>query len=274
MAVDRMVLAAARRTGEATGVDPTVLLAVALVETRGVALAVFEGRAEPLIRFEGHYFDRLLAESARQRARARGLSHPKAGAVANPGAQSARWRLFERAAAIDATAAISATSWGLCQVMGAHWQALGFSSAETLRLTARASADGQFAIGARFLKLGHLDRRLADGDHTGFARRYNGPGYKRNRYDEKIAAACREAGRLLAAPVEDEEPLAQGARGEAVRHLQVALRQHGHALAVDGLFGPATEAALLAFQCSASLLPTGIVDAATLASVLRQPVAP
>ena len=270
MAVDRMVLAAARRAGEATGVDPAVLLAVALVETRAVALAVFDGRAEPLIRFEGHYFDRLLAEPARQRARAGGLAHPRAGAVANPAAQSARWRLFERAAAIDDAAAIAATSWGLCQVMGAHWQALGYDSPAALRQAARTSADGQFTLGARFLKLGHLDRRLADGDHAGFARRYNGPAYKRNRYDEKIAAAWREAGRLLAAPAA-AATLARGARGEAVRHLQASLRQHGHALAVDGLFGPLTEAALRAFQHAACLPATGIADAATLARLARPP---
>lgn len=268
MAVEKMVLAAARRAGEATGVDPRVLLAVALVETRGVALAVFDGRAEPLIRFEGHYFDRLLSDPARQRARAEGLAHPRAGAVANPGAQSARWRLFERAARIDPAATIASTSWGLCQVMGAHWQALGFSSAEELRRTARLSVDGQFAIGARFLTLGHLDRRLADGDHAGFARRYNGPGYKRNRYDAKIAAAWREAHRLLAAPA-DDAPLARGTRGAAVKDLQAGLRQHGHAVAVDGLFGPLTEAALSAFQRSVSLAATGVADAATLARLAR-----
>ncbi|MEH6717699.1 MAG: N-acetylmuramidase domain-containing protein [Aurantimonas endophytica] len=272
MAVDRMVVAAARRAGEAAGVDPAVLLAVALVETRGVALAVFDGRAEPLIRFEGHYFDRLLVGPARQRARAEGLAHPRAGAVANPGAQSARWRLFERAAAIDAAAAIASTSWGLCQVMGAHWQALGYGSAEEFRHTARLSADGQFAIGARFLKLGHLHRRLADGDHAGFARRYNGPAYKRNRYDEKIAAAWREAGRLLAATAE-EPTLARGARGEAVELLQAGLRQHGQAITVDGMFGALTEAAVRAFQHSVSLAGTGIADAATLEKLARPPFA-
>ena len=272
MAVERMVLAAARRAGEVAGVDPAVLLAVALVETRGVALAVFDGRAEPLIRFEGHYFDRLLAEPARRRARAEGLAHPRAGAVATPGAQSARWRLFERAAGIDAAAAIASTSWGLCQVMGAHWQALGYRSAEALRDDARASPEGQFAIGARFLKLGHLDRRLADGDHAGFARRYNGPAYKRNRYDEKIAAAWREAHRLLAAPADDAS-LARGTRGEAVRQLQAGLRQHGHAIAADGLFGALTEAAVTAFQRSVSLPATGAADAATLAALARPPAA-
>ncbi|HEX2020187.1 MAG TPA: N-acetylmuramidase domain-containing protein [Aurantimonas sp.] len=273
MAVDKMVLAAARRAGEASGVDPAVLLAVALVETRGVALAKVDGRAEPLIRFEGHHFDRLLAAPARQRARAEGLASPRAGAVANPAAQEARWRLFERAAAIDAAAAISATSWGLCQVMGGHWQALGYGSAEALREAARASVDGQFAIGARFLKLGHLDRRLADGDYAGFARRYNGPAYQRNRYDEKIAAAWRESRRLLAAPAPDERALLRATRGETVRQLQEILQRLGHDIGVDGIFGPATEAALAASLRAFGMGAAGSDDAATLAQLMRQAAA-
>lgn len=52
------VVAAARRVEALTGLPAAVLLAVATVETAGVAYAEFEGRREPLIRFEGHYFDR------------------------------------------------------------------------------------------------------------------------------------------------------------------------------------------------------------------------
>ncbi|MEC5290154.1 N-acetylmuramidase domain-containing protein [Aurantimonas sp. C2-6-R+9] len=122
----------------------------------------------------------------RGRARAAGLADPRAGRVRNPASQAARWRLFDKAAAIDAAAAAQSVSWGLCQVMGAHWKRLGYRSAEALADIARASIDGQFEIAARFLKLGGLARRLAGGDTTGFARRYNGPGYRRNRYDEKI----------------------------------------------------------------------------------------
>ncbi len=48
--------------------QPAALLAVADVESGGKAFARVNGRNEPLIRFEGHYFDRRLSgESAIRR---------------------------------------------------------------------------------------------------------------------------------------------------------------------------------------------------------------
>ncbi|MGB6119966.1 MAG: N-acetylmuramidase domain-containing protein, partial [Mesorhizobium sp.] len=41
-------------------IELAALLAVAEVESGGSAFALVEGRREPLIRFEGHYFDRRL----------------------------------------------------------------------------------------------------------------------------------------------------------------------------------------------------------------------
>ncbi|HEY9057173.1 MAG TPA: N-acetylmuramidase domain-containing protein [Aurantimonas sp.] len=274
MAVEADVLVAARRVEAETGVEAAVLVAVALVETGAVAFARVGERREPLIRFEGHYFDRLLAPADRQRARAAGLADPRAGRIRNPASQAARWRLFGKAAAIDFAAAAQSVSWGLCQVMGAHWQRLGFRSAEAFADMARASVDGQFEIAARFLKLGGLAKRLAGGDLAGFARRYNGPGYRRNRYDEKIGAAWLEARRLILRSPDAPSELRRGARGDAVRWLQAALLDHGqHDLAVDGIFGPATEAALMAFQRADGLDSSGIADGATLIRLLPRALA-
>ena len=198
MGITDDVLAAAGTVAAETGVPATALLAVAITETNGVAFAAFDGRREPLIRFEGHYFDRLLGGDARRRARAAGLAAAKAGAVRNPASQAARWRLLDRAAAIDAAAAYASTSWGLGQVMGAHWKRLGFASPDALAAEARASAAGQFRIMAAFLRLGGLDRQLAERRFAAFSRGYNGPGYARNRYDKTVEANFAKAGKLLA----------------------------------------------------------------------------
>lgn len=270
MTVNNEVLAAACRVEAETGMEAAVLVAVALVETGAVAFAQVGERREPLIRFEGHYFDRLLAPADRQRARTAGLADPRVGRIRNPATQAARWRLFDKAAAIDASAAAQSVSWGLCQVMGAHWQRLGYRNAEALADMARASIDGQFEIAARFLKLGGLARRLAGGDTAGFARRYNGPGYRRNRYDEKIGAAWLEARRLISPPSDAPSELRRGARGEGVRRLQAALAGHGHSLALDGIFGSATEAALQAFQRAQGLAVNGVSDVATLLQLLPE----
>ena len=194
------VVAAARKVEASSGVPAAVLLAVAIVETNAVAYAEFSGRREPLIRFEGHYFDRLLDPDRRARARAAGLADPKVGGVKNPLAQVARWRLLDRAAAIDPAAAFAATSWGLGQVMGAHWKRLGFASADAMAGEARRSAEGQFAIMASFLRQNRQDSFLTRGDFAGFARGYNGPAFGRNGYDRKIAAAYGAACRRLARP--------------------------------------------------------------------------
>jgi len=60
-------------------VPAAALMAVVAVESGGRLSARVEGREEPLIRFEGHYFYRLLPRAKRNRAVAAGLeqdSHP------------------------------------------------------------------------------------------------------------------------------------------------------------------------------------------------------
>ncbi|MCA1262949.1 N-acetylmuramidase family protein, partial [Nitratireductor aquimarinus] len=74
----------------AAGLEPALLLAVAQVESGGQVSAMVRGRAEPPIRFEGHYFDRRLSGAKQAAARAAGLASPEAGAIANPRSQAAR----------------------------------------------------------------------------------------------------------------------------------------------------------------------------------------
>lgn len=54
-----------------------------------------------------------------------------------------------------------------------------------------------------------------------------------------------------------------GSRGDDVRELQTQLRAAGHDLALDGLFGPKTRAAVRAFQRARGLVPDGIVGPKT-----------
>ncbi len=81
---DEQVIAEITQIAERLDVPPAALLAVAEVESGGRALAKIGSRREPLIRFEGHYFDRLLGSGKRHEARALGLASPKAGAIKNP----------------------------------------------------------------------------------------------------------------------------------------------------------------------------------------------
>lgn len=57
--------------------------------------------------------------------------------------------------------------------------------------------------------------------------------------------------------------LAKGNRGEGVRWLQWELNDRGFRCSIDGSFGPATDAALRAYQVSAGLVPDGSCGPAT-----------
>ncbi|GLS32800.1 Protein of unknown function [Mesorhizobium albiziae] len=171
------------------GIEPAALLAIAEVESAGRAYAVIDGRDEPVIRFEGHYFDRRLSDRKRQAARAAGLASPQAGAIANPATQPARWRLLARAEAVDRKAAHESVSWGLGQVMGAHWAWLGYASVDALVAEARAGIGGQVRLMVRYIDRAGLRKAIRERDWKAFARGYNGPDFARHGYDRKMAAA-------------------------------------------------------------------------------------
>jgi hypothetical protein len=183
--------AAIATAAHAAGIEPQALLAIAELESGGIAFASIDGRQEPLIRFEGHVFDRRLAPAKKARARAAGLASPVAGRIANPPGQTARWRLLDEAASIDRRAAYEAVSWGIGQVMGVHWKALGYADVEALVAEARSGVEGQVRLMVRFIGWAGLLTPLERRDWPRFARGYNGAGFARNGYDSRLAAAYR-----------------------------------------------------------------------------------
>jgi hypothetical protein len=252
--------------------DAAALLAVADVESGGIAYAEIFDRREPLIRFEGHYFDARLSPDDREKARLQGLAHPRAGRIANPQTQSGRWRLLDKAAAIDRRAAYESTSWGLGQVMGAHWKMLGYESVDEFVHTARSGAAGQARLMTGYIVKTGLERALREHNWRAFARGYNGPDYARNRYHTRMASAWRRYDALLGSSG-NVDLLRLGSTGAAVEDLQTLLNRHGYKLSVDGLFGRATRRAVVDVQRKHGLLADGVAGPTTL-KVLREPVAP
>lgn len=55
---------------------------------------------------------------------------------------------------------------------------------------------------------------------------------------------------------------------DEIRQIQARLRQHGHMIQIDGIFGPATEAAVRAYQAGHGLTADGLVGPATWASLM------
>lgn len=250
------------RAADAAGLEAAALLAIAEVESGGRAFALVDGRREPLIRFEGHYFDRLLDDADRMLARAKGLASPTPGAVANPASQAGRWRLLDEAMRVDRAAALQSVSWGVGQVMGAHWRALGYGSIEALVAEARAGVGGQIRLMLRFVEINGLAKTIKAHNWAAFARAYNGAGYRVHRYDSRIAAAYARHARGGARA--DQGPsLRRGDSGEEVRDLQRMLTAAGHPLTPDGRYGPATARAVERFQAERGLAADGVAGPAT-----------
>ncbi|MEM8542100.1 MAG: N-acetylmuramidase domain-containing protein [Pseudomonadota bacterium] len=247
------------------GIDAAVLLAIAEVESGGKAFAFVAGRKEPLIRFEGHYFDRLISPAKRDSARRVGLTSPKVGKVKNPRSQADRWKLLKKAMKLDRSAALQSVSWGIGQVMGSHWKTLGYASPDDLVAEARRSVAGQVALMMRFIRTNGLMPRLMSRDWAGFARAYNGPAYRRNNYDTRMASAFeRHKNRKLLSASAPPKPRSKNLSmmsfndAMAVRDMQKLLSAAGFFVKVDGLFGVKTDSALRAFQDHIGLEADGI----------------
>lgn len=64
-----------------------------------------------------------------------------------------------------------------------------------------------------------------------------------------------------------ESALSIGDRGQQVKKVQEALNARGEHLTADGVFGPATHAAVVSFQARSGLTPDGIVGSRTRAAL-------
>ncbi len=273
------IVSAARTAASQLGIELAAMLAVIEIESAFRFFAVVNGKDEPVIRWEGHYFDRRLSGKDRDRARAQGLASPTAGAIKNPASQAARWAMLDRAVLINATAALESASYGGGQVMGANWRALKYGSVDALVNAARSGVAGQINMMARFIRTNGLEGALKRRDWAAFARGYNGQNFAKNGYHTKLAKAyARHAQGMPAVPGKIPSAagmLRLGSEGARVRELQHLLVRAGHTLKIDGDFGPATHLAVREFQMANGLEVDGVAGPETMRVLdyLRQGVA-
>jgi hypothetical protein len=149
----------------------------------------------PKILFEGHVFwQRLGKLGLRPETLAQGnedILYPTwtKRFYAGGGAEHER---LSRAEAIRRDTARESASWGLFQIMGYHWKSLGYASIdEFVDCMGRHERD-QLQAFCRFVDINKdrsgrtLTQLLADKDWAAFAFAYNGVGYRKNAYDDKL----------------------------------------------------------------------------------------
>lgn len=255
---------------KAAGLDPQVMLCVALVESRGVAFHKVDGKDMPAILFEPHIFWRQLPPNKRAAAVKAGLASKTRKLIPYAKTVAANYERLRRAMEIDVEAAYASCSWGIGQVMGFNARRIGYRSAESMALACMKGVGGQADAMARFLVAEGLQSFMAARDWLGFAVRYNGSAHAENNYVGKLEAEWRKL-------TGEKSPvvLRLGDRGPDVRKLQEALKSFGALTGpLDGVFGPDTEKAVKTVQASAGLKVDGMVGARTWAYVEKRVGAP
>lgn len=103
--------------------------------------------------------------------------------------QAAQYARLDSAMTIDTVAALEGTFWGMFQIGGFNWRLCGCSSVRDFANRMQHSELAQLELFANFLRSRNLVKYIRARDWAGFSLRYNGPGYKRMRYDTRMAAA-------------------------------------------------------------------------------------
>lgn len=191
------------KLGSLIGVGEDEIHAFLDAETKGKG---FDSQGRPRILFERHIFYRRLSGSKRDLAVKQGLANPKPGGY---GKESIQYSKLEKAMKIDVDAALESCSWGLAQVMGYNHVDAGYNSIDEFVLAMMDDEENHLWAAINFIKSNHLDDELQKHNWAGFARGYNGPNYRINKYDEKLAAAYAKWAKIKDTPYEDKEVLTQ-----------------------------------------------------------------
>lgn len=165
---------------------------VAEVESAGNA---YYSDGFPVILFERHKFHRFTkGKFAKDHPR---ISNATGGGYSPPkgpeslAVRNERWQRakFTEAFELDPVAAMKSCSWGKFQLMGFNYEICGFDSVGAFVDAMKESEGRQLDAFVEFVIHSGLGDELRGHDWKGFARGYNGAGYKQNNYDTKLENA-------------------------------------------------------------------------------------
>lgn len=180
-----------QRAAEDLGVPVAAVKAVTEVESRGDGFLP-DGR--PVVLFERHIMYRRVrdkfgaAEAQKYFERYPDLINPTPGGYGKTAEQPNR--MGRAAGSIDRDCALESASWGLFQIMGFHWESLGYESLQQFVNAMYRGEGDQLDAFVRFIKVNaNVHQALKRRDWVAVARGYNGPDFAKNKYDIKLAAA-------------------------------------------------------------------------------------
>jgi hypothetical protein len=180
--------------------------AVAEVESGGDGF-LSDGKIKIL--FEGHWFFRFTKGAYAESHPT--ICHPKwtrqfyaKGPTADARGAGELERL-ETAVALNREAGLKSASYGKFQIMGFNFAVCGFNAVEDFYQSILVSEGEHLAAFCNYIKNSGLDDELRGRRWADFARLYNGPEYRKNNYDGKLAAAYQKYA-ALAAPKKSPAP--------------------------------------------------------------------
>lgn len=174
-----------KNAAEDLDVQIELIKAVAQVES---VRSAFDEDGHPTILFERHYFHDLTQGKYDK-------THPNISAAEAGGYGKFReqYTKLHEAYLLDPSAALESASWGKFQIMGKNYKQAGFLSVEEMVAAMMQSEKKQLDAFVTFVSGDKsMQKALQEKDWAEFARRYNGPGYKKNAYDTNLQSAYDE----------------------------------------------------------------------------------
>ena len=174
------------------GIEPALLKAVQIVEAAGRDGFLSDGR--PQILFEGH----IMYKEFHKKFPDRDLAYlcKKFSMVFYPKWDKSKYfgglreyKRLELAKEIDEECALKATSWGMFQIMGFNHNLCGCKDVFDFVHKMSESHEKQLELMYYFMNNSGCLKELKEKDWAGFAKKYNGPGYAQNAYDQKLRNA-------------------------------------------------------------------------------------
>ena len=174
------------------GIEPALLKSVQIVEAAGRDGFLSDGR--PQILFEGHIMykefhkkfpDRDLAYLCKKFSM---VFYPKWDKSKYFGGLG-EYKRLELAKEIDEECALKATSWGMFQICGFNHNLCGCKDVFDFVHKMSESHEKQLELMYYFMNNSGCLKELKEKDWAGFAKKYNGPGYAQNAYDQKLRNA-------------------------------------------------------------------------------------